>query len=225
MVEVLLPIRFAEPQAILCLNGTLPAHLFFETMSHLPIIAADGAALQLHKLKLTPSIIVGDLDSFRNELDIQFYSSVPILYAPDQNSTDFEKCLEYCLSQGFTSVVICGIHGGEMEHSLNNWSIVVRYGRKINLCIFEENRYGFPIFKSALIPAKIGETISLIPQPNVRISTKGLQWELNNEVLALGMREGARNSSVAEIIEITIFDGELLYFCDARLPMIPILPE
>jgi thiamine pyrophosphokinase len=60
------------------------------------------------------------------------------------------------------------------------------------------------------------EIISLIPLPEARISTKNLKWELSNEKLELGIREGARNESIAEFIEIHVHKGELLLYFDAK---------
>jgi thiamine pyrophosphokinase len=68
----------------------------------------------------------------------------------------------------------------------------------------------------------INETISLIPQPIAFLKTKNLQWELNNEALELGVREGARNRAISDEIEIKIISGEILLFVNARLPFAPL---
>lgn len=63
-----------------------------------------------------------------------------------------------------------------------------------------------------------GEMISIIPQPFVKLSTKNLLWNLNNETLELGSREGARNVATDNYISINILEGSILLFIDARLP-------
>lgn len=210
--------------ALLCLDGSLPANPdFYSHFSSLPIIAADGAAVQLQHLGITPAYIIGDLDSFHSIAKDTDFPNSSILYVPDQETNDFEKCLIYCQSAGFQSVLVCGFHGGLLEHSLNNWSVYIRYSEILNLCIYESMRYILSIRESLEFQASLQEIISLIPQPEARLTTQGLQWSLTNEWLRLGTREGARNRVIAVPIQIDIHDGSLLFICDARLPYKPIV--
>lgn len=212
--------------ALLCLDGVLPSEFdFYTQFSSIPIIAADGAALQLRRLGITPNVIIGDLDSFHSHAeDIDFPHSL-IVCNPDQETNDFEKCLVHCQYAGFHSVLICGFHGGMLEHSLNNWSVFMRFSLNMNLCIYESTRYIFSIHQSAAFNAFPQEIISLIPQPAVRLTTYGLHWPLTNEWLRLGAREGARNQAIRDEVRIDIHEGSLLLVCDARLPMKPIFEK
>lgn len=211
------------PDAILCLDGDLPEADFFPAFSRIPLIAADGAALQLRRLGLTPSVIVGDMDTLRASGRQQDFRDVPQVAIEDQDTTDYEKCLDYCLAGGLTTVLVCGVHGGEMEHSLNNWSITIRYAERLSLCLYDRSRYGLPLSVSAELPALPGDTISLIPQPQVRLTTDGLHWPLRNEELALGRREGARNRATANVVRLHVHEGSLLVFCPASLPHMPVV--
>jgi thiamine pyrophosphokinase len=65
--------------------------------------------------------------------------------------------------------------------------------------------------------AEPDEIVSIIPQPQVRISTSGLKWPLADEVLALGSREGARNRATEKSVTITVHDGSALVFVSSRL--------
>lgn len=215
-------LQFITPDVILCLNGTLPETTFFHTLSQIPIVSADGAAIQLRKVGLLPQYIVGDLDSLID--DIAFWKQhedIIIQEVRDQNSTDFEKSLEYIQQLGYSSPVICGFHGGELDHTLNNWSILMRYGKIMSLTVYDSNKIAFPIYESIIVKASEGEMISLIPQPRVYLTTDGLEWNLHNEELCLGKREGARNRATKEQVKIKIHSGAMLLFQDARLPYIP----
>jgi thiamine pyrophosphokinase len=66
------------------------------------------------------------------------------------------------------------------------------------------------------------EIISLIPFPHARLSTQGFRWNLNDEVLELSKREGARNISMANSVQILHHEGRFLFFCDSRLPALPL---
>jgi thiamine pyrophosphokinase len=211
------------PDAIICLDGEFPGADFFSAFPSVPLIAADGAALQLQNLSLVPAIIIGDMDTLRASGHSNTFADVPRLFVENQDKTDYEKCLDYCLAQELSAVLVCGIHGGEMEHSLNNWSITIRYAEYIHLCLYDGYRYGLPLSAPAELPTQPGDTISLIPQPSVRLTTEGLHWPLIREELRLGVREGARNRATATSIKLDIHEGSMLVFCRATLPHIPIV--
>jgi hypothetical protein len=47
-------------------------------------------------------------------------------------------------------------------------------------------------------------------------------WNLLDEVLELSKREGARNSSLGNSIQIQNHEGRFLFFCNSRLPALPL---
>ena len=206
---------------VICLNADMPDAVRLEKIKHLPILAADGAALRLMKLGITPDFVIGDLDSFfENDLS-KNYCCDKIIHLPDQNSNDFEKILNFAICKKMTNCLIIGFHGGELEHTLNNWSVLMKYSNKLNLCLLDRGRYGIPISNSIIFPTKKDEMISLIPQTEVVLTSKNLVWELHREPLKLGWREGARNRSKNSIVHLFIHQGELLLFIDERLPYAP----
>jgi thiamine pyrophosphokinase len=217
-------LQYVEPEILLCLNGVLPTKSFFANF--LPstlVIAADGAATQLRKYNIVPHSIVGDLDSISEELAFWRTTETIIYEVKDQNSTDFEKCLEYMTRFNRQHILICGFGGGNLDHTLNNWSIVYRYFERYNLCIYDENSCALSISQGIEFDSTEGDLISLIPQPRATISTTGLQWNLTGEVLELGRREGARNRAECSQVSIEVNEGILLLFLPSRIPMMPIV--
>ena len=217
------PVQHRLPDTVLCLDGTLPPAEFFADLASVPIIAADGAAIRLAERSIRPSIVIGDMDTLDSSGLRHLFDDTPQLHMAEQDSTDFEKCLNYCIESGFRSVLVCGVHGGEMEHSLNNWSIAMRYASSLHLCLYDAGRYGLPVRSSISLPTRQGEIISLIPQPRALLTTEGLHWPLTNEELQLGHREGARNRAIAERIGIHLHEGSLLLFCNAFPPLVPVV--
>ena len=60
---------------------------------------------------------------------------------------------------------------------------------------------------------KPGKEISLIAFPKATgIKTHGLRYELNNDELKFGSKEGALNEAIAKTIRITFKSGEILIF-------------
>ncbi|MGB9851454.1 MAG: thiamine diphosphokinase [Candidatus Kapaibacteriota bacterium] len=204
---------------IIALNSKLPSMGFFvKYFNTTPLIGADGGAVRLFELGIICDFVVGDLDTFGKSKIEHFFKKDQIILNPDQEINDFEKAIVFAIQKNFKNILIVGFHGGELEHTLNNWSILKKFYNKVNLCIFEDGRYAIPLDCDCTIESKIGEMISIIPQPRARLITQNLQWNLNDEVLELGVKEGARNIATSSSFSIKILEGSLLLFIDARLP-------
>lgn len=205
--------------AIICLNANLPSREIILAFGDIPILAADGAAIQLMDMEIAPNYIIGDLDSFLNCEYRNNYPSELLIHRPDQEANDFEKNIEFAIANGWTNILILGIHGGQLEHTLNNWSVFAKFSRELNLLIYDLDRYGFVIGEGEYtLDSYTGEMISLIPQPRAEVLIKNFEWPLTNEILELGKREGARNISTSDKVFIRIIEGELLVFTEARIP-------
>lgn len=210
-------------QAVICLNGTLPTANTLSLVGSSPFIAADGALGKLIELDIYPEYVVGDFDSVEKSHFDAIKDISEVVHESDQDSTDFEKCLKFAAGQLYTRLLIVGIHGGDLEHTLNNWSILMRYGKTMDLTLLDRERIAVPLYSSTSLHIAEHETVSLIPQPLAMISTSGLFWELTNEELSLLNKGGARNVSTKNIVQLDIHTGSLLCFMDSRLPLSPTL--
>lgn len=207
--------------AVIALFGDVPPLSVFEQLAHVPLIAADGAASSLVKIGVFPEYVVGDLDSLDAELLGSLEGISEFVLEPDQNANDFEKSLRFAATQFWSRILIVGLHGGDLEHTLNNWSVLMKFAPSMPLTVLDRDRYIVPLSTSFSVAVEPHEVISLIPQPSARLSTKGLRWELKDEELALGTREGARNVAVQGNVEVVIHEGSVLFCCDSRLPWSP----
>lgn len=204
---------------IVALNSKLPPLVFFgKFFPEVPVIGADGGAVRMFELGIICDFVVGDLDTFSSSNLQKYFRKEQIVHNPDQEINDFEKALIFAIDKGYKNILIVGFHGGELEHTLNNWSVLKKYQTNLNLCIYEKGRYAIPVFFPLLVETIPKELISLIPQPKARLSTINLRWNLNNEVLELGIREGARNKAIGNYFAIEKIEGSVLLFIDARLP-------
>lgn len=207
--------------AIICLHGKLPPREILEYLTYSKILAADGAGTKLIEKGIMPDYVIGDMDSFYNNPLSSKIDPSRIIRINDQDTNDFEKNLHFCMENGFSNILILGFHGGELEHSLNNWSVFIRYSKLLKLCIYDEKRYGIPIRESIIIKTYPDEIVSIIPQTHTKIKTSNLAWHLDKEELTLGIREGARNLAIGEEVRIDLYEGEYLLFIDSRLPYAP----
>lgn len=217
---------------LICLNGELPEQDVF--VRHFGegfrerggrIIAADGAAAKLAERGVRPHVIVGDMDSMQETAlrehpllegnPQQSDTGITIVRSEEQDTNDFEKIFLLAAPHHHENVCVCGFHGGDLEHTLNNWSVLMRYAQKHRLHIYDKGRLAVPVHDTLLLATYPDEIISLIPQPHARLSTQGLQWALDNEELRLGTREGARNRATGTSVSVTVHDGAVLVFFDA----------
>jgi len=203
-------------KALIILNSKLPRKNVLDKFLKLfkYIICADGGANRIKKLNIIPDIIIGDLDSVSDKTII-YYSSrgVEIRKIDEQETTDFEKSLIYCLTKKIKECVVFGATSSRADHTLNNFSILKRYYKKIKLKIIDDKYEIFCINKSIKFDYKKGSIISFLGFPVARkIITKGLKYPLNNEDLELGKREGTLNLSVTKSIDIKFKEGDLLIF-------------
>lgn len=207
--------------AIICLKGQAPSMTLIELFADVPIIAADGAANLLHHLDVLPEYVVGDLDSVLPEVLNAMRGTSEIVGEADQDVNDFEKALRFAQQMVWHRVLVTGIHGGDLEHTLNNWSVLMRYGLNMDIMAIDGQRIGIPLYANTSYQSEMDEIISLIPQPEATLTTRGLAWPLTQESLTLGVREGARNRSTGERVELEIHSGAVFVFVDARLPLLP----
>lgn len=191
---------FPNIKSILCLNGDLPNHEFFNNSKF--IIAADGAANKLKALNITPNVIIGDLDS----IECINYPQSKIIHLPDQNQTDFEKSIFYIKQNNLTPTLVCGVSGGFIDHILNNISIIIEN----DLQFYADPIIGYTLTKGIFkMNLPINSKISLFGF-KAKIKTQGLKWELENEVLNFPGKNSCSNRVVKENISIEIIEGKIL---------------
>ncbi|MBS1492511.1 MAG: thiamine diphosphokinase [Bacteroidetes bacterium] len=203
-------------KAVIFLNGRLPSTKIIKKFVHKNtlIIAADGGANQIKEIKISVHVIIGDLDSISDESRKYFIrKKTEIIKIEEQDSTDFEKALKHCLKKKIKEVTVFGATGMRPDHTLNNFSILKRFYKKLNICLITDDFAAFYLPKRFSFNYKSGETVSLVPMPSAtEIKTKGLEFPLNNETLEFGKREGALNKSNSDKVSISFKEGDMLIF-------------
>lgn len=209
-----------EFDCVVVLNGQITdiEALVVLRLRGVPIIAADGAAVQITSFGFLPDLIVGDLDSITYKNKFLEDPNIEIHFKYDQNMYDFDKALILAQEKEYKNVLVLGMNGGELEHTLNNCSIWMKYSHKLNIVTLTDGRFGYVVTDNINIELKRDEIISIIPFPQAEIVSNGLKWALNGTTLALGGSEGARNKTNEKEISITLLSGCYLLFIDSRIP-------
>jgi thiamine pyrophosphokinase len=178
------------------------------------IICADGGTRHAINMKLTPHVIIGDLDSSAvRYIDYFRNKGVEIIqYSQDKDKTDTHICIEFALDFS-TEIILLGATGSRIDHMLANISLL-RLGLKkdIPISIIDDKNNIRMIKDHIVLNGNKGDLFSLIPfTERVKgISTKGAHYELENAVMELGDPYGVSNYFKEERVEVSIKKGYLL---------------
>jgi thiamine pyrophosphokinase len=201
------------PFTLLAIDGDVPSASLVHDLAQRAraIVAADGAAVKLSRLAVVPDVVIGDLDSISSREALRSAGTL-VVEEPSQEKGDLEKAIEWIVARGEESVVVVGAMGGMPDHALNNMSILARHAPNIAIRLVDDRYQGYLVTTSLAIETSGGDRVSLIPLPEARISTHGLEWELHDEVLAIGIREGASNRAIGALVRIDVSDGAVIAF-------------
>ena len=202
-------------KALLFINGVPPNRLP-EAEGYSLIACSDGAFHYL-KEKNFPleklDFISGDFDSHLGSDDEIYHDK--FIFTPDQDKTDFHKSLEIILQRGITAVDVYGASGGEMDHFLGNLTAAFLFKNHLEITFYDEFSTYFFAPKTLVLENVKGKIISLYPFPlTENITTKGLNWPLNNESLDISKRIGTRNLASEETVVIHYGKGDLVVFVE-----------
>ncbi len=176
------------------------------------IICADGGANFARKAGIVPDIIIGDLDSITKETK-RYFKSVPHLLVKDQNSTDLEKAISYCITHHLDAVDVIGALGERIDHTTGSLGCFKKYGQKVTLRFIDNHGELSSVGKHTTIETKKNEILSLIPLGKcLGVTTKNLKYSLKNASMELGVQEGISNVAVSSSVSISVRRGILLLF-------------
>ena len=131
----------------------------------------------------------------------------------DQNSTDFEKSLDYIVSQKISKVYVFGASEGEMDHFLTNISIAKKYRNKVAIEFVDIYSRFFFIPRKYSVSRVEGKMFSVMPFGYAKdIYYNGLKYPLAGEKLSIDSATGARNYATQDKVEISYADGDILLF-------------
>ncbi len=205
-------------KCIIIANGKSPSIKvveYFLKKGFNTIICADGGANSAKKLGVVPDFIIGDLDSISLSTLKYFKNKSTIIQIKRQNDTDVEKCLKFAIKKKFDEVLLLGVTGDRLDHTICNLGIVIKFFNKIKIYLAAESSFLTSINKLTTFKSKVGETISIYAfSVKTKISSYGLKYKLHNTALPFGVRESTSNISVSNTIRLNVKDGIIFIIRD-----------
>ncbi|MCA9999482.1 MAG: thiamine diphosphokinase [Anaerolineales bacterium] len=179
------------------------------------VLAANGGTNHLFRLERRPDVVVGDMDSLREEVRGWLAETdVSLITHPiAKDETDLELALLYAVAHYDAPIWVVGGFGGRLDQTLANILLLAHpqlLGRPIQFVT--EHERAWLVAGKTRIDGEIGDTVSLIPLGGaVQVAqTSGLRWPLQDEVLAFGPARGVSNVLTAVTATVTLHSGTLL---------------
>ena len=181
------------------------------------IIGADGGAARALALGLSPSLVIGDMDSLpeADRLLLEARGCRFIEHPRAKDETDLELALTHAAKAGAQEIVVLGALGGRLDHTLCNvllLALPVLRGITVRIVHGAEESQLLYSGKAVTIEGQPGDLVSLIPlEGDVRgVTTAGLAWALADEPLSFGLSRGVSNEMTGSGARIEITEGTLL---------------
>jgi thiamine pyrophosphokinase len=181
------------------------------------IIAADGGTHHCESLGITPNVIIGDFDSLDStKVSVFKHIGVEIIQYPiHKDETDLELALQFTLMQDVTEVFIIGALGARWDMTVANILLIAHpkfSSLKIRLLDGSQELLLLREGEQIDIQGRPGYQISLIPiAGDARgITTHGLEYPLNDEILYFGSSRGISNTFLQDHAWIVVREGILL---------------
>lgn len=173
------------------------------------VIACDGAVQALHDAGITPTAIVGDLDSIQPRFRELYAGRIHIV--EDQEINDLTKSVRFACQSGEKEVLILGATGLREDHTLGNISLLADYASLFDRVEMLSD-YGIftPIRQTTTLDSRPGQQVSLFSlSPCGRITTSGLRWPINDRQLTAWW-QGTLNEATGDSFTVTLSPHSLV---------------
>ena len=174
------------------------------------VVFCDSGLKHMEKLRVQPSLIVGDFDSHENP-----HLAVETIVLPcEKNDTDTVYAVKEAVRRGFDNFLLIGGIGGRLDHTLGNVSILLyldSLGKKG--CIIDDHSEMEIVSKE---PVSVCEKYSFFSLLNITgcakgITVTGAKYPLEDAEINCEYQYGISNEVLpGKTAEISIQCGKLL---------------
>jgi len=173
------------------------------------VIAADSGLELARALGIEPALVVGDMDSLRDQGLLTAYGERVIRFAADKDETDTEIGLRLLRERAVARVILAGGGGGRLAHLLG---LLALFERPFSPAVWLTAREHIQVVAERFsLTGCLGQTISFFPLGGSALiaRSRGLKWPLDR--LAWGRGDvGISNVAVGEPVEVDVSRGRLL---------------
>jgi thiamine pyrophosphokinase len=163
------------------------------------VIAANGGSQHCLSLKITPDVLIGDLDSVDPDLVATWEKQgvEVIRHSADKDQTDLELALLLAQERGAEKISVYGAVGGRLDMTFGNLTLLAHPQLRvpIRLICGNEEVYLLQQGESLDVEGSPGDTLSLLPldPDGAKVSAQGVQYVLERDKLEFGLTRGISN--------------------------------
>lgn len=181
------------------------------------IIAADRGYERCLQMNVKPHLLLGDFDSYNGDMD----ETIPVLeYPVEKDDTDTMLAIKTALERGYDELLLLGMTGGRLDHSLANIQSVVYaaiHGAKA--VIVEEDLYLTALCGGGeiTIPYREGFTLSVFSHTDrcKGVCLRDLYYPLEDAELVNTFPLGVSNHFLpGRDAKISLKEGVALIICN-----------
>lgn len=183
------------------------------------VIAADGGFEKALAAGARVDLVIGDLDSIGDAARVSLSASkIRVdVHPAAKDESDLELALDHALAQRPEHIIIVGGLGLRIDHALTNIHLLER-GLDAGVAIeLLEGTQSVTLAEGRreVVGARCGDRVSLVPvTESVRVSTRGLRFPLDDEVLRRAASRGVSNVVDDLPAVIAVVSGRLLVIHD-----------
>ncbi len=181
------------------------------------IIAADRGLTRCRQMGVKPHLLLGDFDSYEGVID----KDIPVMeYPVEKDDTDTMLAIKTALEKGYDDLLLLGMTGGRLDHSIANiQSVVYAAVHGAKAAIAEEELYISALCggQEAVIPNREGFTVSVFAHSDKcsGVCLRDLYYPLEDGELVNTFPLGVSNHFLpGKDAKISIKEGIALIICN-----------
>ncbi|MDO5695405.1 MAG: thiamine diphosphokinase [Eubacteriales bacterium] len=175
------------------------------------LMAVDSGLDKLQEAALVPDILIGDMDSTRENTELLPEDVRILRFEPEKDDTDTALAIGQAIEEGADEITVLGATGGRLDHFLGNIE-ALRIALDAGVpCVMMDRCNRIRLIDMPCLIPKRSRYISLLPYTdtvrNVRL--RGFKYSLDCEDLHRGKTVGISNEIVAHKGYIAFTSGIL----------------
>ncbi len=170
------------------------------------IICADGGYDHAKKNGIIPNVILGDMDSVSSNVEKENI----VVYPTEKDFCDSEIAIDYALSKGADDIIMTGVTGSRLDHTLSNIHLMKRIADKGAVpCIKDEHNTLYYLCSNLRLFGMKGKTVSIIPMSErlLGVTLSGFYYPLSNEDLYFCESRGISNVITEDTASVSVLGG------------------
>lgn len=169
------------------------------------IVAADSGYDHVRHMGLTPDVVIGDMDSVKNEPVAAQIIRLNVM----KDDTDTEAAVSAAVERGADELLILGAIGSRADHSLANILLLKKLDDMgVKACIANEHNEIYFMRDTITLSGKCGDLVSVLPLCElIGVTNTGLLYALSGETLHFGAARGVSNVMTQSECTISALSG------------------